>query len=111
MLCELTQLLLPPALTHAHEHSANHLDYTGLVPQMGHAFRAPPLLCKDALRPVRGLHILAMPRGHLAVIETGLGVSLQAPVRLRAGVLLVGPQGLLAALAFFKRRRIPHVDH
>ena len=73
---------------------------------MGNDFGASPLLFKGALCQVRGPHILAMTRGHLEMIETGLGIILQTPARLREGGLIVCQEGLLAALAFLKRRRI-----
>ena len=109
MLLELTELFLAPALTHADEYGKDQLHSTGLVPEMRNDFGPTPFLCKGPFRQVRRAHILAMPCGHLQVIETGLGIVLQTPARLWEGIVIRRQQGLLTALTFLKRRRIPHV--
>ena len=70
-----------------------------------------PVLFKSALRQVRRAHILAMACGHLQMIETGFRIVRQAPARFRKGLLILGQQRLLAALAFLKGWGIPHVRH
>jgi hypothetical protein len=109
VLCDLTPLLLPPALPDAHAHSETPLDSTGRVPQRGQDFGASALLVNGALCPVRRPHILAMTRGHFQMIATGLGLLLPPPPRRRDGGLRGRQEGLRAAVACRTRRRIAPV--
>ena len=52
MLCELTQLLLAPTLTHTPEHGKDQFEQTGLIPQMRDDFGAPSFLCEGPFRQV-----------------------------------------------------------
>ena len=110
-LFELVELFLPPALTHADEHGKDQFHHTAFIPQMRNDLRPPPVLFKSAFRQVRRAHILAMACGHLQMIETGFRIVRQAPARFRKGLLILGQQRLLAALAFLKGWGIPHVGH
>ena len=60
---------------------------------------------------VRRAHILAMACGHLQMIATGFRIVRPAPARFRKGLLILGQQRLLAALAVLKGWSIPHVGH
>ena len=102
MLLELTQLLLAPALTHPDEHRQDQLHETDLVPEMRNDFGPTPFLFKGPFRQVRRAPLLAMPRGHLQVMETGLRRVLQTPARLGKGVTRWRQQGRLTALTCLK---------
>jgi hypothetical protein len=111
VLLELDKLLLPPAFTHSDEHGEDHLPSARFIPQMGQDFRPPPLLFNGPFGQSGRPHLLAMPCGHLPMIEAGLSLIFQTPTCCRADGLVLEEYGLVSPLPCLKGRGLPHVGH
>jgi hypothetical protein len=107
----LTTLLLPPTLTHAHEHGKAPLEPTGLIPQRRNDFGAPSFLGAGLFRSGRRAHLRALAHRDLTMVQTRLRSVLSTPTRFRPGGRILGPQGLPAARACRKRGRLPPGGH
>ena len=109
--CKRTDLRRPPTLTDAPEHGKAPCAYPRRIPPVREHLGAPSFLFAGACRPGRRAHLRALARWDLAGGATSLGSFLSAPPCCRHGALRRVEPVLPPALAFRKRRRIPHGGH